>query len=213
MASNQLHGKKFEDVVKSTFSGASDNKRKSTSIFDIESFYDKDKGLNTSIKTKKKRKNNNEVFELADARRIFSFDEDYRMLVGLHEQKGDRKEFGVIIEYIIKKENLEKLRGCLSYDEVEKFHSDISSFEAGKEGQKKGRTYCKNNKPDLQKRTLITLNPKIDSKNQRRLQCSIKRKVLEDALPDEQIIVHDDTYKDLVLPIVIVSKQRTFKEK
>ena len=212
MASNQLHGKKFEDLIKSVFPGSSDKQRKNTSIFDIENFYDKEKKLNTSIKTKKKNKNSNEIFELADVRRIFSINEDYRMIVGLYEQKGDRKTFIEIIEYIIKKEDLKKLKSLLSYSEVETFHNTICSFKPGKNGQKEGRLFCINNKSKLQEKTLITLNPKIDSKSQRRLQCSIKRKILENIIPESQRFVHSDFYKDLVLPITIISEKRKFNK-
>lgn len=210
MSINQLHGKKIEDLIKSCFPGASDKERTTTSTFDIEYIYDKEKKLNTSIKSKKKAKNNNELIELADARRIFSLNEDFRLLLCLYSQNGTKKSFNQIIEYVVKKENLDILKNNLSYNEVEGFHNQIKSFKVG--FHKEARKFSRLKKKELSGKSLISLNPKIDSKRQRRLQCSIRRNVLESILKPDQIIVHHDEFKDLCLPISIISGSRIFKK-
>lgn len=204
--SNQLHGKTFEDIIKSEFRGSADHGRKTTSIFDIESCFDKKLNLNTSIKVTKLNKYNNETFPLSDARRIFSINEDFRMIIGFYEQVLNVKVFSKIIEYIIRKEDFEKLKGALTLAEVSDFHEGLRSFEVGKHRQ--ARLYHRKIKPSLQLKTNIILNPKIDSKNQRRLQCSIKRKVLESVLNPEQIIEYNDFYNNLVLPLKFKSEKR-----
>ena len=211
MSINQMHGKNFEDMIKSTFRGSADSGRRNTSPFDIEGVFDKELHLNTSIKTTKLSLRNAEVFSMSDARRIFSLNEDFRMLIGLYEQRDQRKTFVKVLEYIVKKEDLEKLRGEVTLEMVEKFHEKLKSFPEGK--HKEARIYHKKENAKMKDKTLITLNPKIDSKNQRRLQCSFKRKVLESILPPEQIKVYDEEYKDLLLPITIKSGQREFTKK
>lgn len=211
MATNQLHGKNFEDMIKSLFRGSSDQKREMTSKFDIESRFDKILNLNTSIKTTKRSNKKSEVFSLSDARRIFSIDEDFRMLIGLYDQSGGRKKFTTILEYVVRKEDLDKLKGDVSFEEVEEFHNGLRSFPEGK--HKEARAYHKKVKPSLQSKCTIRLDPKVDSGKQRRLQCSIRRKDLESVLKPEQIIIHEEEYKDLLLPIIIKSGEREFKSK
>lgn len=210
--SSQSHGKIFEDMIKATFPGASDNKRKNTSKFDIEGSHDKTDARDTEVKAKKQNKNGSEVFEMADARKFFSLKEDFRLVVGLFKQEEKRKTFVKIIEYTIKKEDIEKLKGDLSYEEVNNFHNKICSFAHGEKGQKKGRAFCKKHKKDLQQKTLTTLNPKIGSTNQRRLQCSIKRKTLESILPESQIKTYSDSYRGLCLSFSIMSEARKLRK-
>lgn len=209
MSNNQMHGKSFEDFIKSTFRGSSDNGRTPTSIFDIEADFDKELHLDTSIKTTKKSLRNNEVFPLSDARRIFSLDNDFRMLIGLYEQKSEKKFFGCILEYIIKIENIKKLKGEISLEQIADFHNSLKAYPIGE--HEAARRFHRIKNKELKDKTLITLNPKVDTKNQRRLQCSLKRQVLESILPSNQIIIHNEEFRDLQLPIVLKSSARTFK--
>lgn len=77
MSKNQLHGKTYEDHLKSVFPGSSDHERSAGSAWDIEKQYDKILKLPTSIKTSKSK-----IIELADARKIWLLNEPYRLLVG-----------------------------------------------------------------------------------------------------------------------------------
>lgn len=210
MACNQMHGKNFEDLIKSTFRGSSDQGRLSTSVFDIEANFDKERNLNTSIKVTKKSNKNKEVFPLSDARRIFSLDEDFRMLIGLYEQNGERKVFSSVLEYIIKKEDLDKLKGDVTLEQITDFHETLKTYPEGK--HRSARVFHKKRNKELKPHTMISLNPKVDSKTQRRLQCSIKRDVLESVLSPDQIIIHNDEFRELQLPVIIKSGQRKFNE-
>jgi hypothetical protein len=208
MATNQLHGKKLEDLIKAEYSGSSDQGRISTSAFDIEAKYDSCLHLDTSVKCKKIKKNNNELIELADARRFFDLDQNFRVLLIRYTQVGEIKTVVSIIEYIITQDALNKMKGDLTLDIVTDFHNALKSYPFGK--HKEARIFHKQRNKELKGLSSIKLNPKVDSKTQRRLQCSIQREKLESFLPPENIIVHTEFFKELVLPISIKSGTRKF---
>ena len=104
---------------------------------------------------------------------------DYKLIIGIYNQVNEYKIFHTEYIFNITKENYNVLWGDLNYGEVEKFVKFIQQIPSGKEGQqrtKKERTYlkslleCRN--------SLMKINPKVDSKIQRRVQCSISLKDL-----------------------------------
>ncbi|WP_409433238.1 hypothetical protein ACJ3XI_01700 [Litorimonas sp. RW-G-Af-16] len=207
MSINQLHGKRFEDVIKATtqFAGASDNARSNTAGFDIEAKFDKLKSLPTSIKV-----TGNKTIALSDARRFWTLACDYRMLVGRWYQEDGIKAFREITEFIISTEAHKAMLGTLPLKEVDKFHHDLASFRHGYEGAKEARMFHSNRKSQLEKdfSSYITLNPKVDSKSQRRLQCSVSFDALS-KFADEKT-VFTESYSDIVLPFQIISSPRSF---
>jgi hypothetical protein len=108
MTNNQLHGKKFEDLIKGCglFPGASDQSRSSTVGIDIEAKFDRSHGLPTSIKT-----TGSGIVTLSDARRFWAIDYPFRMLVGTYRQVSERKLFSIVHEFLILPTDLEILRG------------------------------------------------------------------------------------------------------
>jgi hypothetical protein len=122
MTNNQLHGKKFEDLIKSCglFSGSADGGRSPTATFDIEAKYDKILGLPTSIKS-----TGSNIVGLSDARSFFANSEKYRMLVGRYKQVGPHKQFHNVHEFILTPETLAKLRGEVLLDDVTAFHDGL----------------------------------------------------------------------------------------
>lgn len=215
--SNQLHGKIFEDIIKSAFSGSSDRSRETTSKWDIESIYDKDRLLATSVKSCKSKtklekniRDNITIF-LSDARRFWDINEPFRLLVGLYNQQKGVKVFFEIREYIITREIHKILIGDISKEEVIDFHNKIKT-KKGKEGSIEAREFAKNYKDKFKKKSnLVYLNPKIDSKSQRRLQCSIQSNKLE-SIKNLEFKIYNDEFKDLVLPIQIKSEKRILKK-
>ncbi|MDI9357294.1 MAG: hypothetical protein QM536_09755 [Chitinophagaceae bacterium] len=127
MSKNQLHGKKYEDHIKSAFSGSSDSERSPQSNWDIEKKYDKEFGFPTSIKTTK-----NNIVGLSDTRSFWSINESFRMLVGCYKQTNAVKEFFILYEFIISAEEHKFLLRELSYNEIEKFHNHLLTFKKGK---------------------------------------------------------------------------------
>lgn len=207
MTRNQLHGKKFEDLIKGCglFPGAADQSRSSTVGIDIEAKFDRLHGLPTNIKT-----TGSGILTLSDARRFWVIDYPFRMIVGSYRQLDDRKYFSLIHEFFVLPADLNLLRGNVTAQEVEVLHFGISltAFPAGQHAD--ARTWVQQQKVKLADRvTRVTLTPKIDSKNQRRMQCSIR---LVDLIAVTQSggrhTEHVENIGDLVLPIILISSKR-----
>jgi hypothetical protein len=210
MSPNQLHGKRFEDFIKSCglFPGSADAARSPTSPFDIEARFDRVCGLPTSIKT-----TGSNVVTLADARRFFATPAPYRMLVGRYRQVGDRKEFCEVHEFMLTDRALDDLKGELSLGDVAAFHEGlhISRFPLGM--HQDARRWSRDRQRQLRSRaSRIVLNPKIDSGTQRRLQCSLRLTSLVEAASHwGEYMLHTEQIGSVILPIVQASPRRTFK--
>ena len=209
MTRNQLHGKTFEDWIKACgrFPGSADAGRSPTAGFDIEPRFDRKMELPTSIKT-----TGNNIVGLSDARAFWAIDHDIRMIVGSYKQNPDRKTFATIHEFILSAEILLKLRGDISVAEVEALHQGISmaNFPAG--GHVGARIWAREQNACLKLRAgQVVLNPKIDSKRQRRVQCSIALIALIDvSIEGESYVCHRERMGDVALPYEQFSTRREF---
>ncbi len=211
MTNNQLHGKKFEDFVKGCgrFPGSSDSGRSATASFDIEAQFDRERGLPTSIKA-----TGNKLIGLSDARRFWTIDQPIRMIVGAYRQLPDRKAFSVVHEFLLSPEALGSLRGCVTLNEVRELHEGISltRFQLG--GESNARAWVRAAKAVIENRLgAIRLNPKIDSKGQRRLQCSVPVNTLvEICMKECRYFRHEERFGDFALPIFVFSGRRKFSQ-
>lgn len=205
MSKNQLHGKTYEDHLKSVFPGSSDHERSNSSSWDIEKDYDKIAQLPTSIKTSKSK-----VVELADARKVWLLNEPYRLLVGKYNQVGDVKEFHTLCEFLVSLEEHQKLLGDITYNEVEEYHKSLLTFKLG--FHEDARKWAKYKKQILKPRSIIQLNPKIDSKTQRRLQASIKLDELMSNIKQYTVLNKDEFYRGISAALRIQSSAREFNE-
>lgn len=170
MASNQLHGKNFEDLIKAAlFQGAADRSRSVNSEFDIEGDFDRVLGLPSSIKT-----TSGDTIGLADARRFWRNNSAYRMLVCSYTQEETAKLFHQVDEILLHGDMFPTLKGAISLEEITEIHNGfgIARFPRGTHDE--ARAWVKERLKTVQDRIgLVVLNPKIDSKSQRRLQCSV----------------------------------------
>lgn len=209
MTNNQLHGKKFEDFIKACglFPGAADSGRSATATFDIEARFDKILGLPTSIKV-----SGNNGVALSDARRFFGINEAFRMIVGRYKQAEKQKIFAQIHEFIVTPQMMENLRGELNLSIVTKFHEGLLLGKFPNGQHKAARAWARDQKQALAHlNTQIILNPKIDSKSQRRLQCSVHLDHLIAACTEHGVYtLHAEAIGDFALPIIQNSKKRIF---
>lgn len=211
MTSNQLHGKKFEDFIKACgmFPGSSDSSRLVTAAFDIEARFDRS-GLNlpTSIKS-----SGSDGIGLSDARRFFAINVPYRMIVGLYDQSQDQKISATIHEFIITAKVSSALRGSVTLQMVSDFHQGLLLDHFPRGQHLAARAWAKARKATISGlETKIVLNPKIDSKSQRRLQCSVYLKdLIASCKADGQYILHDKAIGDFALAVIQNSKRRTFQ--
>lgn len=202
---NQLHGKFFEECVINTYIDGN-YQGKNLDAFDINAC-ESTGNIPVSIKMTK-----TETVGLADARRAFSLEQDFKMIVAVYKQDRDFKVIWQVYEFNIKASEWACLKGNLDFDIVDNFHKEISSFSEG--DHVAARVYAKNRKKEIasQFSSMIKLNPKIDSKKQRRLQCSIDITTLtimvKDWVPYSQYNFGE--YRGIKLPMVIFSKKRKF---
>lgn len=199
---SQSHGILFENQIKSAFPGSLDAPPCPTAVFDISAQYDKNIGLPTSIKT-----TGNRNVCMGDARRIFSYQNDFRLLVLQYKQNGDSKDPVRLYEFNVKKDEWEKLRGTLTIEEVSKLHETIRLIPIGSHAQ--GRKSIKVIKKELVegKECQIRLNQKIGSDNQRRLQCSVPLQTLIDNIQDTAIF-EDVSYRNVPINAVKSTKRK-----
>ncbi|MBI2558142.1 hypothetical protein HYW20_02360 [Candidatus Woesearchaeota archaeon] len=114
------------------------------------------------------------ALEFSSTVRIWEINEPFTLVVGRWEQVGTKKIIRSIDEILITPRILKKMRGMISLEELKEFDEKIKRFPAGKEGQKKGIDFAKKWKSERKnKMGLLTITHKIDSKNQRRIQCNL----------------------------------------
>ena len=207
---NQMHGKSFENLIKAANGiftyAAADRKRSPNDRFDIGSEDDRTCGFPTSIKSAQRN-----TIGLSGARQFWqSFDfAPYRVLVGRYRQDNGIKVFGEIHEIILRDKYRAALLGSVSEAEIGEFHDELKSFGPGSEAQALASAWAQERKRELQPRIgLVTLNPKIDSKNQRRLQCSIGCRKLIGILEADDYRLHTEGFGILPLPLRIAGGRR-----
>ena len=121
---------------------------------------------------------------------------DYNLVVGCYSQVGDNKVFYSEYTFYIRPEHEQKLWGRMNYNQLAEYVDYIKNIPAGKEAQqetKTERTVLKNCIED--KNALIQINPKVDSKKQRRVQCSVKMSDLIKArIPYTQKVIRETVH-------------------
>ena len=132
------------------------------------------------------------------------------MLVGHYTQNGPHKVFKTIHEFILTPTILAELRDEVTLEDVVHFHNGLrlDSFPVGSHSE--ARQWARQRKAALaHKQSMVTLNPKIDSIRQRRLQCSLRLSdLIELCSSHETYKLHEDSIGDLVLPIKQISSAR-----
>ena len=206
-----MHGKVFENWIKGNSKlysySTSDRYRSSNTMFDIDKEDDIIRGIPTSIKSTK----DEDPIGLADARNFWnSFDDaPYRILIGSYVQKGNVKKFTKIYEFFLEKIHRQIFFGDVTIDEIEIFHEGINKFKEGEHNE--GRKWAKDQNILLKPRLgIIKLNPKIDSKTQRRLQCSVN--LLDLSKNIQYKTVYTWKFGLHFLPLEIASHPRNFTD-
>lgn len=199
---DQSHGKRYEDYLKGAFPGASDFYRSTNSLWDIERKFDKLKYLPTQIKT-----TGSNIVCLASAPKFWTIKEKFRILVGQYEQLSNIKKFYILHEFIFTESNLKQLRGNITENEILNIDNYIKSFKRGEHFI--ARDWAHNKIKQLQNSLLLTLNPKTDSKIQRRLQCSASINILKDNC--EQYNIYTEFYRNFGIGFQIRSGSRYLK--
>ena len=208
--SNQMHGKTFENIVKSSnhFShSAADTQRAPTELFDINSNDDVRDNMPSAIKV-----TGSKSVALSDARNFWQMFNHvpFRIIIGIYTQKGNVKEFAKIYEFEMNNASRSVFFGSVRLREITALHNGIGlkNFPRGKHVQ--ARLWAKKTLVQIKPRLgILRLNRKIDSESQRRLQCSVS---LSEMLTRFQPAEHTNNFGDIVLPFALISGRRKFSQ-
>ena len=198
----QAHGNYFEDLKIRELTGFSKDEYDSmkdngyTSSMDIVTGLHSDKDV--SIKTAKGRK-----VDCGDILRRRS-ETEYDIIIGVWDQVGDSKIFHTEYTFHIKPEHETLLWGRMSYEKLREFNEYIKSIPEGRTAQKETkveRQVLKTITEDADAQ--MKIHPKVDSKKQRRVQCSFNI---------DKLIKVGVEYEARPIRLTIDSKTRTFNK-
>jgi hypothetical protein len=201
----QQHGLVFERWVRDTFF---DGYRPSsyTQRWDIPASANRAHG---GIPVNPKTARRGTAVDLGDALRQFQIDEPFLLIIGFWEQEGDAKHIVNIIAPTISPEQWRKLWGPVTYADLRRLDALIKDPAPPVEETRKRALQAKNSPPFTE--AIIQVNPKIDDRGQRRLQCSNRyRDIFTHLAPgaDEKPAV-PPTLFGVAYPGPIASKPRT----
>ena len=173
----QAHGNYYEDLKTRQITGLSKVEYDALKENGYTSGMDIMKGLMSpydySIKTSK-----GNTVDCGDILRRRQ-ETDYNLVVGCYSQVGDNKVFYSEYTFYIRPEHESILWGRMNYNQLAEYVDYIKNIPAGRDAQqetKTERTVLKNCIED--KNALFRIHPKVDSKKQRRVQCSLNIKEL-----------------------------------
>ena len=190
----QAHGNYYEDLKTKQITGLSKDEYDALKESGYTSGMDIEKGLlsayDYSIKTSKGNK-----VDCGDILRRRQ-ETDYNLVVGCYSQVGDNKVFYSEYTFYIRPEHEQKIWGRMHYNQLAEYVDYIKNIPAGREAQqetKTERTVLKNCIED--KNALMKIHPKVDSKKQRRVQCSLKMSDLIKArIPYKQTVIRETVH-------------------
>jgi hypothetical protein len=110
--------------------------------------------------------------DLGDALRQYEIDEPFMLILGFWEQAGDEKRFVNIVAPVVTPPQWRKLWGAVTYADLLKLDALIKDRGPSIEETRRRALQMKNSPPFTT--AVIQVNPKIDDRGQRRLQCSIR---------------------------------------
>jgi hypothetical protein len=164
----QEHGLIFETWVRATFF---DGYRPPnyTQKWDIPAAVNKNFG---GVPVNPKATKYGTPVDLGDALRQYRIDEPFILVVGFWRQEDAEKRFVNIISPRIDPLTWRKLWGPITLADLERLDAVIKDKSLTPEQARTAALKIKNAPPFTQ--AIMVVNPKIDSKTQRRLQCSVR---------------------------------------
>ena len=190
----QAHGNYYEDLKTRQITGLSKAEYDALKENGYTSGMDIMKGLMSAYDYSIKTSKGNTV-DCGDILRRRQ-ETDYNLVVGCYSQVGDNKVFYSEYTFYIRPEHEQKLWGKMNYNQLAEYVDYIKNIPAGREAQqetKTERTVLKNCIED--KNALFKIHPKVDSKKQRRVQCSVKMSDLIKArIPYKQTVIRETVH-------------------
>lgn len=109
---------------------------------------------------------------LGDALRQFDINEPFLLIIGYWEQRGPDKHFVKVVAPVVTPQVWRRLWGPLTRADLEALDALIRDRSRSPQEVQKAAQAMKSRPPYSE--SIIVLNPKIDHKTQRRLQCSLR---------------------------------------
>ena len=190
----QAHGNYYEDLKTRQITGLSKAEYDALKENGYTSGMDIMKGLMSAYDYSIKTSKGNTV-DCGDILRRRQ-ETDYNLVVGCYSQVGDNKVFHSEYTFYIRPEHEQKIWGKMNYNQLAEYVNYVKNIPAGREAQqetKTERTVLKNCIED--KNALMKIHPKVDSKKQRRVQCSLKMSDLIKArIPYKQTVIRETVH-------------------
>lgn len=202
----QRHGLKFENWINDTFFEG--HRPDYTEKWDVSAEVNKNHG---GIPVNPKAIRNRTSVDMGDALRQFEIDEPFLLVIGYWEQDGDYKNFVNIIAPRVEPETWRKLWEPITLEDLEKLDAVIKDRDLDYREARRLAQEIKGKPPFTE--AIMVVNPKIDSRGQRRLQCSIRfRDVFEYLAPEksQEPEEHPELW-GVPFPNPIYSPPRTFR--
>jgi hypothetical protein len=129
---------------------------------------------------------------------------EYRLIVGVYDQVDTEKVFHTEYEFFFKEEDFTTLWGNTNVEKLNEYVSKVKSVEKGVEGQRQYQLVAESWKSEVaDDNALFVINPKVDSKKQRRVQCS---------LHIDKLIAAGIEYTKKDINYIVKSKRRKFNK-
>ena len=204
----QNHGVVFEQWIRDTFF-ESYKPESYTQKWDIPAKANKKFG---GIAVNPKATKYKGAVDMGDALRQFDIDEPFWLVIGYWQQEGENKRFVNVVAQRIEPADWRKLWGDLDRADLERLDAVIKATPDYKEARVLAQAIKR--EPKF-KTSIITLNPKIDSKSQRRLQCSLSwSKVFKYLAPDANSSAQEKPLLwGVPVDIEVASAPRSFEAK
>ena len=164
----QRHGLVFEQWVRVTFFDGY-KPASHTQRWDIPATANKAHG---GIPVNPKASKYGTAVDLGDALRQYEIDEPFMLLIGFWSQDGDEKRMVNIIAPEISPALWRKLWGPVTYADLLRLDALIKDTGPSVKETRQRALKLKHSPPFTE--AVIQVNPKIDTRGQRRLQCSIR---------------------------------------
>ena len=148
--------------------------------------------------------------DLGDALRQIRIDEPFILVIGFWQQEGDTKRFVNIVAPRIDPAVWRKLWGPVTLDDARRLDAVIKDKSLTPEQARAAALKIKNAPPFSE--SVNVFNPKIDSKSQRRLQCSLRfADVFKHLVPGSNPAVQETAALwGVPFPKTVASKPRAF---
>lgn len=162
------HGLVFERWIRDTFFGGY-KPASYTQRWDIPASANREHG---GIPVSPKVAKVGTAVDLGDALRQYEIDEPFMLIIGFWAQDGDEKRFVNIISPVVTPEAWRKLWGPVTHADLRRLDALVKDTGPSIEEVRRRALQMKNAPPFTG--AIIQVNPKIDDRGQRRLQCSIR---------------------------------------